>query len=111
MELGGVMSEDVSWNEYQAASAQIQREIQTAPAILHFVDEREPWVGTVERQRSSLWFESGVHRVTIFRRFLTALDSGDSPGELRFTVEGLPLESIVLKPARELGWIYWAAGR
>ncbi|WP_405482979.1 hypothetical protein [Streptomyces sp. NBC_00009] len=105
------MSEDVSWNEYQEMSAQARREMQTAPAVLYFVDEREPWVGTVERQRDSLLFESGAHRVTIFRQFLTAFVPGDSPGELRFTVEGLPLKSIVLKPARELGWIYWAAGR
>jgi hypothetical protein len=47
----------------------------------------------------------------IFRKSLTGLDYGDRPGELRFTVEGLALEAIVFTPARELGWIYWAAGR
>ncbi|MFB6677154.1 hypothetical protein ACFCWG_33065 [Streptomyces sp. NPDC056390] len=105
------MGDDMSWAEYQEFSAQVKRETHTAPAVLYFVDAREPWTGIVERQRSFLLFESATHKLTIFRKFLTALDPGDSPGELRFTVEGLPLKSIVLKPARELGWIYWAAGR
>ncbi|MFJ9819696.1 hypothetical protein ACIRU3_31425 [Streptomyces sp. NPDC101151] len=98
--------------EYQEFSAQHHREWNTAPAVLHFNDGREPLVGTLERQTANrLLFESQTQKVTIFRKNLTALDYGDRPGQLRFTVENLPLETIVFTPARELGWIYWAAGR
>jgi hypothetical protein len=102
----------MTWAEYQEYTSQWHRDSYTAPAVLHFNDGREPLVGTLERESEDhLLFESQTQSIMIFRKYLTALDPGDRPGELRFTVEGLPLETIVFTPARELGWIYWAAGR
>ncbi|MGI5143815.1 hypothetical protein [Streptomyces sp. CA-106110] len=105
-------SEEAMWAAYQAGHAEHHREWNTAPAVAYFIDGREPLVGTLKRQTATrLLFESPTHTEMIFRRNLTALDYGDRPGEFRFTVEGRALEAIVFTPARELGWIYWAAGR
>jgi hypothetical protein len=101
----------MSWDEYREVSAQADRENRIASAVLYFDDGREPLVGTLERQQQHLLFTSGDRTVTIFRTFLTALDAGDSPGEFRFMLDKPPLRSIVFTPVREVGWIYWAAGR
>lgn len=98
--------------EYEQFSAEHYRDWHTAPAVLYPADTtREPLRGTLERRRFDLVFESDDQTVTIPRTFLTALDPGDHPGELRFTVERLRWKAIVFTPARDLGWIYWAAGR
>ncbi|MGA5041678.1 hypothetical protein ACPCA8_32175 [Streptomyces capoamus] len=99
------------WEEYQEFQARLDRESRTAPAVLYFDDGQDPLVGTLERQRQHLLFKSENRTVTIFRSFLTALDPGDKPGELRFTIDRSPLAAIVFTPVREIGWIYWAAGR
>ncbi|MFP1628117.1 hypothetical protein ACLB9X_23785 [Streptomyces sp. 5K101] len=103
---------EMTMEEFEAFNAHHHREWTTADAVLHHADEsREPLTGTLELHRYSLVFKSVERDITIFRQFLTALDPGDVPGELRFTIVELPWTSITFTPAREEGWIYWADGR
>lgn len=103
------MSGDATWD---AIRAQSHADWNTAPAVLHPLDEARPSLhGTLELQRFALIFTAGDFTLHIYRRWISALNPGETPGELRFELTGVSWRAVVLTPTEDRGWIHWAAGR